>query len=79
MFILVRRIKSHRYYYLVETERVEGIPRQRVVGYLGNYSRALAALERIQMAAPSKARLAARIKQIEAKSSGGRAINSSIT
>lgn len=67
MFIRVRKIKSIRYYYLVENERVEGKYRQRVVEYLGNYNRAIAALEKIPIAAPSRQRLAARIQQIEAK------------
>ncbi len=70
MFVRVRKIKSTRYYYLVEDEREKGKHRQRVVEYLGNYASALAALEKIQIAASSRARLAARIQQIEAKSSG---------
>jgi hypothetical protein len=70
MFIRVSQIKSTRYYYLVEYERVEGKYRQRVVEYLGTYSRALAVLEKIQIPVPSRHRLAARIEQIEAKSSG---------
>lgn len=69
MFIGVKKIKSTRYYYLVENERVEGKYRQWVVGYLGSYDRAIAALEKIQVATPSRQRLATRIQQIEAKSS----------
>ncbi|MBV8883008.1 MAG: hypothetical protein JO235_03265 [Chroococcidiopsidaceae cyanobacterium CP_BM_RX_35] len=33
MFIRVKTIKSHHYYYLVEDERVDGWHRQRVVEY----------------------------------------------
>jgi len=68
MFIRVRTIKSQHYYYLVEDERADGWHRQRVVGYLGRYERALAILEEFQISAPSRQRLRDRIEQIEAKS-----------
>ncbi|MBV8887670.1 MAG: hypothetical protein JO235_27255 [Chroococcidiopsidaceae cyanobacterium CP_BM_RX_35] len=70
MFIRVKTIKSHHYYYLVEDERMDGWHRQRVVGYLGNYLRALATLEEFQIPGPSRQRLRERIEQIEARSSG---------
>lgn len=76
MFIRVRTIKSHHYYYLVEDELVDGWHRQRVVGYLGNYLRALATLEEFQIPAPSRQRLRERIEQIEARSSGKKCVRS---
>lgn len=67
MFIRVRTIKSQHYYYLVEDECADGWHRQKVVGYLGRYERALATLEQFQIPAPSRQRLRDRIEQIEAK------------
>ena len=42
-FIRTKTIKGIEYYYLVESVRVDGKPRQRVIAYLGEHSTVKAA------------------------------------
>ncbi len=37
MFIRSKEVRGRTYHYLVESQRVNGVPRQRVIAYLGHY------------------------------------------
>ena len=62
MFIRSRKVKGNEYFYLVESERVEGKPNpiQRVIEYLGNRNQAIAILEASDY--PGKDKLLARVR-----------------
>lgn len=66
MFVRSRKVKGNEYFYLVESERVEGKPNpvQRVVEYLGNQELAITALQLMDI--PQKDRLIARVKKVQA-------------
>lgn len=35
MFVREKKVKGNSYFYLVKSERIQGVPRQKVVKYLG--------------------------------------------
>lgn len=62
MFVRSTKVKGNRYFYLVESERVEGktYPAQRMIEYLGNQDNAIAKLEASDY--PDKEHLLAKVK-----------------
>ena len=62
MFVRSTKVKGNRYFYLVESERVEGktYPAQRMIEYLGNQDNAIAKLEASDY--PNKDELLARVR-----------------
>ena len=61
MFIRIKQVKGNSYFYLMESQRVEGKPHPvpKTIAYLGNRDRAISRLE--TMAIPHKQRLIARV------------------
>ena len=59
-YIRTKRIGGVEFYYLVESTRVDGKPRQRVIAYLGKFSTVEAALvhwrEQVKAGPDAKAR-----------------------
>ena len=47
MFVRTKVIRGQTYHYLVESQRVNGLPRQKVVSYLGHYQSVDEAVERL--------------------------------
>lgn len=62
LFVRSRKVKGNEYFYLVESERVEGKfnPVQRVIEYLGNRNQAIATLDKSDY--PGKDKLLARVR-----------------
>ena len=62
MFVRSTRVKGSQYFYLVESERVEGAryPVQRMIEYLGNQAKAISKLEASDY--PDKEHLLAKVR-----------------
>lgn len=62
MFVRSTKVKGNQYFYLVESERVEGAryPVQRMIEYLGNQDTAIARLEASDY--PDKEHLLAKVR-----------------
>lgn len=62
MFISIKQVKGNSYFYLMESQRVEGKPHPvpKTIAYLGNRDRAIARLQ--TMTIPYKEQLIARVR-----------------
>ncbi|MGL4623021.1 MAG: hypothetical protein ACRCZS_28880 [Chroococcidiopsis sp.] len=61
MFIRIKQVKGNSYFYLMESQRVEGKPHPvpKTIAYLGNRDKAISRLE--AMTIPHKQQLIARV------------------
>ena len=63
MFIRTKEVRGQTYHYLVESQRVNGVPKQRVIAYLGHYKTVDEAVVGLPRAITRLKRLRGRITQ----------------